>query len=168
MRGTSFALERFMDWRYRPLTPNQNPLYCRSFIDAGTLYARKRMYASAAVHFASGVRANRPDLLLVKGPDYERYRARHGEQFAADNGEFRERATTCTRRLPVLSSLGIRRDDVRGFAIGVAAHGIGTARAFQISEEAGAYAGLGMAMNGILTAFVLPIGFPSFIAWLSS
>lgn len=68
----------------------------------------------------------------------------------------------------VLSSLGIRRDDVRGFAIGIAAHGIGTARAFQISEEAGAYAGLGMAMNGILTAFVLPIGFPSFIAWLSS
>jgi predicted murein hydrolase (TIGR00659 family) len=68
----------------------------------------------------------------------------------------------------VLRSLRIRRDDARGFAIGVAAHGIGTARAFQISEEAGAFAGLGMAMNGILTAFVLPICFRACMAWVSS
>jgi len=68
----------------------------------------------------------------------------------------------------VLGLLRVRRDDVRGFAIGVAAHGIGTARAFQISEEAGAFAGLGMAMNGILTAFILPIGFPALMGWLSS
>ncbi len=66
----------------------------------------------------------------------------------------------------VLDPLGVRRDDVRGFAIGVASHGIGTARAFQISEEAGAFAGLGMAMNGILSAFVLPIIFPAIMAWL--
>nr|WP_213768427.1 LrgB family protein [Caballeronia sp. dw_19] len=33
-----------------------------------------------------------------------------------------------------------------------------TAHAFQISEEAGAFAGLNMAMNGIPSAFVLPIG----------
>jgi putative effector of murein hydrolase len=58
--------------------------------------------------------------------------------------------------------------DVCGFAIGVAAHGIGTARAFQISEEAGAFAGLGMAMNGVLTAFVLPICFRACMAWVSS
>jgi predicted murein hydrolase (TIGR00659 family) len=68
----------------------------------------------------------------------------------------------------VLGLLRVRRDDVRGFAIGVAAHGIGTARAFQISEEAGAFAGLGMAMNGIPTAFILPIGFPALMGWLSS
>ena len=67
----------------------------------------------------------------------------------------------------VLGLLRVRRDDVRGFAIGVASHGIGTARAFQISEEAGAFAGLGMAMNGILTAFILPIGFPALMRWLS-
>ena len=66
----------------------------------------------------------------------------------------------------VLDALGVRRDDVRGFAIGVASHGIGTARAFQISEEAGAFAGLGMAMNGILSAFVLPIVFPVTMVWL--
>ena len=68
----------------------------------------------------------------------------------------------------VLGALGLKRDDVRGFAIGVAAHGIGTARAFQISEEAGAFAGLGMAMNGILTAFVLPACFPVVMAWMLS
>lgn len=66
----------------------------------------------------------------------------------------------------ILDALGVRRDDVRGFAIGVASHGIGTARAFQISEEAGAFAGLGMAMNGILSAFVLPIVFPAMMVWL--
>jgi predicted murein hydrolase (TIGR00659 family) len=66
----------------------------------------------------------------------------------------------------VLGALGVRRDDVRGFAIGVASHGIGTARAFQISEEAGAFAGLGIAMNGILSAFVLPIAFPVTMGWL--
>jgi predicted murein hydrolase (TIGR00659 family) len=67
----------------------------------------------------------------------------------------------------VLGLVGVRRDDARGFAIGVASHGIGTARAFQISEEAGAYAGLGMAMNGIVSAVVLPYVLPSLIALLS-
>jgi putative effector of murein hydrolase len=35
---------------------------------------------------------------------------------------------------------------------GVTAHGIGTARAFQESEQAGAFAALAMGMNGLLTA----------------
>jgi putative effector of murein hydrolase len=46
---------------------------------------------------------------------------------------------------------------VRGFAVGVAAHGIGTARAFQISETAGAFSGLAMGLNGLLTAFLFPL-----------
>ena len=41
--------------------------------------------------------------------------------------------------------------------IGVASHGIGTARAFENSEEAGAFSGLGMGLNGILTAILIPI-----------
>jgi predicted murein hydrolase (TIGR00659 family) len=52
----------------------------------------------------------------------------------------------------VLNALKITDHAVRGFAVGVAAHGIGTARAFQYSEEAGAFAGLGMGLNGVLTA----------------
>jgi hypothetical protein len=40
--------------------------------------------------------------------------------------------------------LRITDPTVRGFALGTAAHGIGTARAFLVSEEMGAFAGLAM------------------------
>jgi predicted murein hydrolase (TIGR00659 family) len=43
-----------------------------------------------------------------------------------------------------------------GFAIGVASHGIGTARAFQMGERAGAFSGLAMGLNALLTALVVP------------
>lgn len=45
---------------------------------------------------------------------------------------------------------------VRGFALGVTSHGIGTARAFQVSEEMGAFSGLAMGLSGVLTALLLP------------
>jgi predicted murein hydrolase (TIGR00659 family) len=57
----------------------------------------------------------------------------------------------------VLDFLRVRDHSVRGFAVGVAAHGIGTARAFQLSEEAGAFAGLAMGLNGIATALLFPL-----------
>ncbi len=52
----------------------------------------------------------------------------------------------------------LRIDDhaVRGFGIGLAAHGIGTARAFQVSEQAGAFAALAMGLNALITALTLP------------
>jgi len=52
----------------------------------------------------------------------------------------------------------IRIDDpaIRGFSLGVASHGIGTARAFQINEQMGAFAALAMGLNGLLTALLLP------------
>ncbi len=53
--------------------------------------------------------------------------------------------------------LRVKDEAVQGFAIGVAAHGIGTARAFQISETTGAFAALAMGLNGLLTAILLPI-----------
>ncbi len=53
--------------------------------------------------------------------------------------------------------LGIRDQATQGFAVGVAAHGIGTARAFLVSEEMGAFAALAMGLNGMLTAFLLPL-----------
>ena len=46
---------------------------------------------------------------------------------------------------------------VIGFATGIAAHGIGTARAFQVSPEAGAFSALGMGLNGVLTAILVPL-----------
>jgi predicted murein hydrolase (TIGR00659 family) len=57
----------------------------------------------------------------------------------------------------VLDALGIRDHGVRGFAVGIASHGIGTARAFQVSEQAGAFAGLGMGLNGVATAMLMPL-----------
>jgi len=50
----------------------------------------------------------------------------------------------------------IESHQVRGFALGVTSHGIGTARAFQVSPEMGAFAGLGMGLNGVLTALLTP------------
>ena len=52
--------------------------------------------------------------------------------------------------------LRIRDDSVRGIAMGVAAHGIGTARAFQVSNEMGAFAGLAMALSAFLASVILP------------
>jgi putative effector of murein hydrolase len=45
----------------------------------------------------------------------------------------------------------------RGFALGVAAHGIGTSRAFSVHTVAGAYASLGMGLHGVVSAVVLPL-----------
>ncbi|MBU3695335.1 LrgB family protein [Dechloromonas sp.] len=56
----------------------------------------------------------------------------------------------------VFDALRVRDPAIRGFAIGVASHGIGTARAFQVSEQSGAFAALAMGLNGALTALLLP------------
>lgn len=57
----------------------------------------------------------------------------------------------------VLLLLRIRDNSVRGFAIGLASHGIGTARALQLNTEMGAFAGLAMGLNGALTALLAPL-----------
>lgn len=57
---------------------------------------------------------------------------------------------------PLLNALRVRDWRARGFAVGVAAHGIGTARAFQVHETAGAFAGIGMGLNAVLTALIAP------------
>jgi predicted murein hydrolase (TIGR00659 family) len=56
--------------------------------------------------------------------------------------------------------LGIRDERALGLAMGVAAHGIGTARAFQLSPKIGAYSGLAMRLNALLTAVLIPILWP--------
>lgn len=56
----------------------------------------------------------------------------------------------------IFALLKIRDDSIKGIAMGVTAHGIGTARAFQVSAEMGAFSGLAMALSTIVTAFFLP------------
>ena len=63
--------------------------------------------------------------------------------------------------------LRIKEEWIRGFATGLAAHGIGAARAFQVSEECGAFAGLAMGLNGVMTALLAPIIVPALVRWLS-
>jgi len=58
---------------------------------------------------------------------------------------------------PLMNALGLRDYAARGFAAGVASHGIGTARAFQVNEIAGTFAGLGLALNGLVTAVLAPL-----------
>lgn len=58
---------------------------------------------------------------------------------------------------PLLNLLGLKDFAARGFAIGVASHGIGTARAFQVSELAGAFAGIAMGLNALATAVIVPL-----------
>jgi len=58
---------------------------------------------------------------------------------------------------PVLNLIGVRDWAARGLAIGTASHGIGTARAMQVNETAGAFAGLAMGLNALATALLLPL-----------
>ncbi len=53
--------------------------------------------------------------------------------------------------------VGVTDRRARGFAMGVAAHGMGTARAFQVSFTAGTFSGVAMTINGIVTALLLPM-----------
>lgn len=65
-------------------------------------------------------------------------------------------ATTIMRLVKVKDPL------VQGFSMGLSSHGLGTFRAFQIHEMAGAFAGLAMALNGLMTAILIPL----FLHWV--
>ncbi len=52
--------------------------------------------------------------------------------------------------------LNITDDRIKGFVLGISAHAVGTARAFEISSRCGAFASLGLGLTGILTAALLP------------
>lgn len=58
---------------------------------------------------------------------------------------------------PLMQLMRIRDMRARGFAAGLAAHGVGTARAFQVSEVAGTFAGIAMGLNAFLTAVAVPL-----------
>jgi len=64
----------------------------------------------------------------------------------------------------VLRIVGVRDPKATGFAMGLASHGIGTARALELGETQGAFAGLAMGLNGLLTAIALPL----LMVWLFS
>ncbi|MDB5864083.1 MAG: murein hydrolase effector protein LrgB [Betaproteobacteria bacterium] len=60
----------------------------------------------------------------------------------------------------VLDFVGSREWWQRGFALGVASHGIGTSRAFSVDPEAGTYASIAMGLHGVLGAILIPVLVP--------
>lgn len=66
----------------------------------------------------------------------------------------------------VFEALGVGSHAVRGFAIGLAGHGQGVARAFIVSDEAGAFAGLAMGLTALATALIAPWLAPRLISLL--
>lgn len=61
---------------------------------------------------------------------------------------------------PMMNALGIRDYAARGFAAGLASHGIGTARAFTVDPVAGVFAGVAMGLNAVVTPAMVPLILP--------
>jgi predicted murein hydrolase (TIGR00659 family) len=58
---------------------------------------------------------------------------------------------------PLMNRMGISDFRARGFAVGLASHGIGTARAFQVDAMAGVFAGIAMSLNALVTSLLVPL-----------
>ncbi len=58
---------------------------------------------------------------------------------------------------PLMNALKVKNYAARGFAVGLASHGIGTARAFTVDPVAGTFAGIAMGLNAVVTAFAVPL-----------
>lgn len=60
----------------------------------------------------------------------------------------------------------ITDDRVQGMTLGIVAHAIGTARAFEYGERAGAFSSLALGLTGLFTALALPVAWPWLMQWL--
>lgn len=58
---------------------------------------------------------------------------------------------------PFMNAMRITDYSARGFAVGLASHGIGTARAYAVDPVAGLFAGAAMALNAVVTSLVVPL-----------
>jgi predicted murein hydrolase (TIGR00659 family) len=58
---------------------------------------------------------------------------------------------------PFMNAMKITDYSARGFAAGLASHGIGTARAYAVDPVAGLFAGVAMALNAVMTSLVVPL-----------
>ena len=65
---------------------------------------------------------------------------------------------------PLMNAMGVRDYAARGFAAGVAAHGIGAARAFAVDPLAGTMAGIAMGLNAVFSSLLVPVFVRLFMA----
>ena len=55
--------------------------------------------------------------------------------------------------------VGIASWPARGFALGTVSHGLGAARALQVNDDAGAYAGIALGLQVLLASLLIPLLF---------
>ncbi len=58
---------------------------------------------------------------------------------------------------PAMRFAGVRDMRAQGLAAGMAGHGLATARMILVSETAGAFGGLAIGLNGLITAIIVPL-----------
>lgn len=56
---------------------------------------------------------------------------------------------------PMMNAMRIKDYSARGFAVGLASHGIGTARAYSVDPVAGLFSGIAMGLNAVLTSLIV-------------
>ncbi|MEC8231388.1 MAG: LrgB family protein [Pseudomonadota bacterium] len=64
----------------------------------------------------------------------------------------------------VFAFLSIVNKKAQGIALGTVAHAVGTAKAIHMGDDVAAMATLGLCVNGVFTAFVLPLLFNAYFA----
>ena len=57
----------------------------------------------------------------------------------------------------VFDILKLKKMEARGFSLGLASHGIGTARAMSRDKNAGVFAAVGMGLSGLITSIIVPL-----------
>ena len=64
---------------------------------------------------------------------------------------------------PLMDALGVRDYTARGFSVGLASHGIGTARAFGVDPVAGLFAAVAMGLAAVATPILVTLLLPRLI-----
>ena len=57
----------------------------------------------------------------------------------------------------VFDVMKLKKMEARGFSLGLASHGIGTARAMSKNKNAGVFAAVGMGLSGLITSILVPL-----------
>ena len=57
----------------------------------------------------------------------------------------------------VFDIMKLKKMEARGFSLGLASHGIGTARAMSRDKNAGVFAAVGMGLSGLITSIIVPL-----------
>lgn len=57
----------------------------------------------------------------------------------------------------VFDLMKLKKMEARGFSLGLASHGIGTARAMSKDKNAGVFAAVGMGLSGLITSIIVPL-----------